>query len=246
MVARSRSLQALQHGRRAACIPLLIIVIAAAMFMPVDGGVANAQGNGGSISVTFGPNEVWSPSQPAIDQLHGCSQPTVTCVSQIMQGSGASPDAISFYKLIGWFLTDLKAGSPVRVGTVFNPWRANENYQPALLGGSPAVVLPEDQVANITTDSWSSDPMYAALKSAYPNLMFWGSGPKQELVSTAPGGGQRFIFDYLMLDGCHACATVAVARIAFDFAPDGTYLSTTQLGLAPAPVASAPTNATAD
>jgi len=101
-----------------------------------------------------------------------------------------------------------------------------------LLGGSPAVVLPELEVENLTTDSWSSDSMFASLKSSYPDATFWGSGPTLEPVGTSPSGGQRFIFDYRTLNGCHACATIATARIAFDFAPDGSYQSTTQLNLA--------------
>ncbi len=209
----------------------LLAVAVLTAILATGGPAVRAGTTSGDITVTFGSSEIWSPPQTAVDQLHTCGQPTVTCVSTVMRSNGASAQAIAFYRLTGWFLTKLDPGNPVQLGTVLNPWRANENLQPALLGGSPAVVLPETEVAGIDTAGWSSDPMFASLKAAYPSIMFWGSGPALEMIGTAPSGGQRFIFDYRMLDGCHACATVALARIAFDFAPDGSYLSTQQLNL---------------
>src|SRR6266567_2800108 len=189
---------------------LLVAVAAALAVLLVNGSIVRAGTPSGDIAVTFGSSEVWNPTQIAVEQLHNCGQPTVTCVSTVMRSNGASPQGIAFYRLTAWFLTEIESGNPVALGTVLNPWRANENLQPALLGGSPAVVLPEVEVANIDTSSWSSDPMYAALKAAYPNVMFWGSGPSLEMIGSSSSGGPRFVFDYHMLDGCHACATVAL------------------------------------
>ncbi len=46
--------------------------------------------------------------------------------------------------------------------------------------------------------------------------MFWGSGPRYEGLESSPQGGQRFILRFRVLEGCHACATLAEVRVAFD------------------------------
>ena len=63
-----------------------------------------------------------------------------------MQNSGASADAIAFYALTGWFLSDLNDTGMVQLGTIFTPFRANENTQSALLGGYPPVIYPEREI----------------------------------------------------------------------------------------------------
>ena len=46
-----------------------------------------------------------------------------------------------------------------------------------------------------------------------------------------PGGGQRFIFSFVLLNGCHACEVAGYARVAFDFSPAGKFLGTKLLRL---------------
>jgi len=147
-----------------------------------------------------------------------------------MQQNGASADAISFFQLTGWFLSDIQNSGIVQLGTILDPWLANENSEPALLGGTPAVVLPADHVSQASVEH---DPGYAALLAAHPNLMFWGFGPRVQPMVQSPDGGQEFVFDYRLLDGCHACAILGYARFGFDFAPDGTFESARFLGLMP-------------
>lgn len=190
-----------------------------------------------ALSIAFGPSEMWVPSRDATIALHQqCTAnsftPLFSCVQQVMLQDGASSDAVAFYQWTGWFLEDVKGQAPVQIGTILNPWRANENEQTAFLGGSPAVVQPEQEAAHLNIDQ---DPSYAGLKAAYPNLMYWAPGPTLEETSASPQGGQRFILDYRVLDGCHACAVIALARVAFDFAPDGTYEGHTFLNLTTPP-----------
>jgi hypothetical protein len=174
------------------------------------------------IAVSFGPEQVWHPGPEALRALFGCRPLTFTCVRQIMEQDGASPDAIAFYGLTGWFLSDITDTSPVQLGTIFTPWRANENSQVALLGGVPSVVYLERETPTHAAEA-SQD--FLALKTAHPNAIFWGSSPTLEGLDTSPQGGQRFVFGYRVLDGCHACAILGYIRVAFDFAADGTYES---------------------
>lgn len=188
------------------------------------------------INVSFGPSEIWMPSQSAITALHDCQPITLACVQQAMAKSGASADAMAFYQLTGWFLSDYQDTGTVQVGTVFDPWRANANSQPALLGGTPAVIFPEKEATaeNLAAEA-QNDPGYGSLKAMYPNLLFWGSNPSLESQGTSPQGGQRFIFDYRLLNGCHACAVDGIARFAFDFSQDGMFEGARLLSIAPPP-----------
>ena len=172
--------------------------------------------------MSFGPEQIWTPDQDALSGLFACPPPaTFTCVGQVMKSSGASPDAIAFYGLTGWFLTDLEDADagPVQLGTILLPWRANENTQSALLGGYPPVIYPEREMPPDAETSAA----FTAVKQAHPNALLWQSSPTLKGTDTSPQGGQRFIFSYRILDGCHACAVLGAVRVAFDFAPDGTY-----------------------
>lgn len=225
---------------RAAGLTLTLVLLALALVWSGQGRDARvrAQIPSTSISIAFRPSEVWLPSRDAIIALHQCTSANFTCVQQVMQQDGASPDAVAFYQLTAWFLSDIQNTGTVQLATVFNPWRANENDQPALLGGVPQVIFPEQQaqLSNFEGTVERADG-YADLKAAYPNVMFWAPGPAFEGTETSDDGGQRFIFDYRLLDGCHACAVVGMARFAFDFAPDGTNEGAHFLGLAQPPAA---------
>ena len=43
------------------------------------------------------------------------------------------------------------------------------------------------------------------------------------------GKGQRFVVEYRLLNGCHACERVGRARFAFDFDAEGKFLGSTLL-----------------
>jgi hypothetical protein len=178
-----------------------------------------------AISITFGPSEIWQPSLAANQALHQCGSVSFTCVLAAMQNDSASEDAVAFYRLTGWFLVEIDTSvGPVMPAQVLNPWRANENQQPALLGGVPAVVLPEQEATLLNlAGEVERDPAWAAIKAVHPNVLFWQSSPALEPPAVSPSGGQRFIYDYRLLDGCHACAVLGLARVAFDFDPDGTF-----------------------
>ena len=168
---------------------------------------------------SFGAKQIWHLSRGAITDLHTCTEPiSLDCVGKVMKRHGASGEAFEFYRMTGWFLSKLReTGGPVMLASVVNPWRANENEQPALVGGTPVVVYPEDVQVSI-----DDDVGFKALKQRIPRLMFWKSSPTLETAAVTEEG-QSFVFRYRLLDGCHACAIRGSARIEFGFAPDGTY-----------------------
>jgi hypothetical protein len=182
------------------------------------------------LRIAFGPEQTWAPSSAAIRDLFACRSTSFTCIADVMQRNGASADAVAFYHLTGWFLEEIQDTGTVQLGTIFVPWRANENTQWALLGGTPAVIFPEEE-ARGSQFGVSANAEFRTLKAAHPNIMFWGPGPSFEDVAANDGGGQRFTFGYRLLDGCHACAILGTANVGFDFAADGTYLGATLLSV---------------
>ena len=177
----------------------------------------------------FGQRHVWRVPDAAVGALHKCvGRVRMDCVKKVMAKNGATPEAFEFYRKTGWFLADLKqTDGPIRIATLTDPWRANENEQPALVGGKPPIVYPEETDVDPATSSG-----FLALQSEYPNLVFWKPGPVLEGESST-SKGQSFVFRYRLLDGCHACPIRGFARVEFLFAADGTFRRATFLGVIP-------------
>jgi len=179
----------------------------------------------------IGVESIWHPlgEEGRLTRLHECSRQTQTeCVTAIMQDSGASRQAMEFFRTTGWFLGDFQEMGRVDLGTVVDPWRANENVQYAFLNGTPLVVHPEEEVQPVAIEL---DPDYDALVASFPDLFLWPGLGAFEGLSTPEGEGQRFVLQFHLVDGCHACGTGYRARAAFDFGVDGTYL-----GVGPLPL----------
>lgn len=179
----------------------------------------------------IGIESIWHPlgEEDRLASLHECNKQTQTeCVTAIMQDSGASRQAIEFFRTTGWFLDDFQEMGRVDLGSVVNPWRANENVQYAFLNGTPLVVHPEEEVQPVAIEL---EPNYDVLVAAFPNLFLWPGLGLLEALSTTEEGGQRFVIQFHLVDGCHACGTGYRARVAFDFGADGTYL-----GVGPLPL----------
>lgn len=167
---------------------------------------------------------IWHPlgEEDRLTRLHECSRDRRTeCVTAIMQESGASPQAIDFFRLTAWFLGEFQEMGTVDLGSIVDPWLANENVQYAFLNGTPLVVYPVDEVGPVSI--WA-DPNYDALVAWFPDLFLWPGGSVFEALSTSQEGGQRFVLQFHLVDGCHACGTGYFARVAFDFGVDGTYV----------------------
>jgi hypothetical protein len=173
------------------------------------------------LGVEVGPDAAWTIPESLSPSLVRCHSNASDCAASIMDDNGASAAAIAFMEKTGWFLTEFREQGMVDVAMVTTPWRANSNTDWAMVNGSPNIVYAEDAGAQLAPDT--SDAAYAALLAAHPGLVIWPSDSIYETMGDPPAGGQFFVFHYSLNDGCHACATGYVWRVALDFAQDGTY-----------------------
>lgn len=175
----------------------------------------------------------WQPDAAVLQQAR-MSCPNLSfpalgeCFARAMQRYGASPEAVAFTHAItneGYLHIFVPAGR-VDIAFVTYPFRANENEGCLLVNGTPLQVDVDNLRALPQTDM-RRDPAYRALAASYPNAsLFPGDRTDRRTVvaGTTPEGGQRFLVQYMLLNGCHACARVAFPRFAFDFDDAGNFL----------------------
>jgi len=173
--------------------------------------------------------------------LQQCGPPPggSTCIKTIMQGAGATASAMDFLDTTGWILVGLRDFGPVDLGTLMSPWRANANRQYVVLNGNPELVYAEDEGAKVKLPS---DPAYQPLVDAVTasgttapgaatNVILFAADNAFEDQISVEAGGQRIVFQYDVVNGCHACGTGYRERVGFDFDTTGQYRTATMLGL---------------
>ncbi len=178
---------------------------------------------------SFSPAGVWHTDAVAsgwIDAWHNCSD--INCIVAYMKKSGASKESMDITLNIvpktfesAGFLETFEEKGRVDLGSLALPFRANTNRAFVMLNGTPALVSTE--LADPGRIVISSDSNYPSLKQQYPQLELWGSGAEFVSSNTGSDGGQRFIFDYDLVNDCHACQVGWKVYIAFDFSKNGTF-----------------------
>jgi len=184
-----------------------------------------------SAPADIGPEAVWeAPQDTEFADCHFSSDAPLECVVSVMQASGASPQAIAFTRLLqgGAFMLSFEEYGAVDVARVMFLPRPNDFFQYVLVNGAPRVVYAAEDLGSIDI---TEDQNYPALAQQYPGLEIWESLNIFERAELLPQGGQRFIFRYDLVDGCHICRTGHSAFVAFDFDPTGQFVGTELLYL---------------
>ncbi len=154
-----------------------------------------------------------------------------------MQSNGASDEAVAFFQDTGWFLVGFRDMGTLALGRIFLPWRANANLQYYVMNGQPPLVSPEDEGAKL---SFSDDPDYQRLTDAVSAagipptpvaLSIFPADDAFESTTDLPQGGTRFVFQYNVVNVCHACGTGYQERVGLDFDSSGKYVGPTLIGL---------------
>ncbi len=186
---------------------------------------------------TIGPKAVWKPGTGSIQTIIAkCTKPEPSdlngCFIGEMRASGASPEALAFsqqlqnetHGFIG-FLREFRDTGKVDIAYVEYVFRANENQGCYLVNGNPGLI-DVDNLQLLATKNLESDAGYAAIEKRYPVVSIWPgdrNSLKFPVAEKLPQGGQRFIVDYWLQNGCHACARVGQLQFAFDFDSSGNF-----------------------
>lgn len=168
---------------------------------------------------------VWKVSdQQAFTALMSCDTAASSCVAKKMQQLGASREALKFTAAINneGYLAKLQEKGKVDLGTVIYPFRANTNSTYVLLNGQPNLVNTE--IAKVA--GLEQDASFKQLKKKYKNLEFWGTNA-QFVKLDKTHSGSNYVFNYLLKDGCRACAAPASAQVEFRFNGQGKFLGST-------------------
>lgn len=181
----------------------------------------------------IGSSAIWQPDPHTLAAIKKeCRQAQAPnpndCLAAEMEKSGAPADATAFTRLIGneAFMRDFRKVGRVDIAYVVYPLRANQNQGWLLVNGDPTIVDVDDQKL-LPMDSFPKNPSYAALAKKYPKIDLWPgdrTGTKHPLATNRSTGGQSFIVEYFLHDGCAGCARLATARFSFDFDADGKFM----------------------
>lgn len=225
------------------------IVLAAGMLIQAvaQNGMPASQSASGKI----GESQVWPASQDFINKAHTACDKAMNpvsfseCFMNQMSAAGAPGDAVAFTRmlyqenggLVGTMSMFKKFG-PVDAAQVLYPLRANDNYALLLVNGDPKI-LDVDDLQKLDQTAMQQDAMFQSIKKQFPNATLFpgdrsgnASWPR---VQPLPNGGQQFIVNYLLLDGCHACKHLGVARFGWNFDANGKFLETTYVPTPPPP-----------
>ncbi|MGH2759060.1 MAG: hypothetical protein ACRDKJ_05785 [Actinomycetota bacterium] len=191
----------------------------------------------------FTREAVWRIDDETAQELFECGTNTggkggeTECSLGVMEAGGASEEAQSFFRETHWFLTAFRESGVVDIGGVVVPWRANANDDYLLVNGSPSFVTVEREAPPVAL--FGQDPAYEPLREAVnrtddipdeDDLVLWETDEVFEAVRRGDGK-LRFVFQWSLKDACHACDTGYSARVALEFARDGTYLNAEPLNI---------------
>jgi hypothetical protein len=191
-----------------------------------------------SQEATFSESAVWSPKPGDEEEtwadmrqcgaMHAGGSPGTfeVCVGDAMRKHGAPEAAIAFNRATSGnayatrFQPSMMHG---RVGVMYamNPFLANSNDQVFFVNGTPGVVSADEHAMKMDS---KKDAAFQAVQKAFPNAFLF---PHVEGKPVEEGGsknsGQSFTFAAPILDGCHACARLAVAHLRYEFDGNGRF-----------------------
>ena len=184
-----------------------------------------------AVSAPVSAAAVWSPPANFLASVHAACEGNPArmpqCFPERMRAAGASPEAVAFTERAGGlaYLRAFRDAGRVDEAWAVNPFRANTNDIVYLVNGDPAL-LDVDDPKYMDPAVLAHHPACAAMLRAHPKLTpFPGDRYHHSAVQrmAAVGGGQRFVVGEDLRDGCHACAILGKARVAFDFDAAGTF-----------------------
>jgi hypothetical protein len=78
----------------------------------------------------------------------------------------------------------------------------------------------------VSQTNFSTDTIYEALATKHPHISIWPGDrfhTNKPLVKGLRSGQQLFVVEYILRDGCHACAQIGTASLNFAFDKQGRF-----------------------
>jgi hypothetical protein len=241
---------AVNQKRNKITLSTLLLFIALAL-APIStfAQAANATPQTSSGKITA--SAVWQPPPDFVTKAHNVCDKSAgpasfpACFLNQIAAAGAPADAVAFSRTLFQqtngdvgIMTAFKHYGPVDAAQVFYPLRANTNYGLLLVNGDPAIIDVDD-LQKLDRAAMEKDALFQAVKQKFPKVDLWpgdrsGSSPWPRTLPL-PDGGTEFVVTYSLLDGCHACAHLGLARFGWNFDAKGRFLRTTYIPTPPPP-----------
>jgi predicted secreted protein len=188
---------------------------------------------------------VWNPASDVLSDVRrkcteGDPAQHEACFLGAMKSAGASDEAIAFVKEFASnglaYIRDFRDTSRVDIAYIEYLFRANDLDGVLLVNGTPPIIDVDDYKF-LSQEDLRKNEDYAALLQKYPNVnVFPADRYHTELpVATSALNGQEFQVEYLLQDGCHACARIGTLVVAFDFDSSGRFTEVSAFGVRPNP-----------
>jgi predicted secreted protein len=200
--------------------------------------VAHAQSVSPSTSPTpafrIDAKAVWNPSPSVLSDIRkvcsaGDPAQQQACFVDSMRSAGASAEAAGFVKAFAShglaYVRAFRDTGRVSIAYIEYLFRANEMDGVLLVNGTPPMIDVDDY-KYLSQEDLRTNGDYAALLQKYPNVsVFPGDRYHTEKPTYGfwPHGFEEFEFEYLLLDGCHACTRIGTLVVGFDFDESGRF-----------------------
>lgn len=192
-----------------------------------------------------GPQAVWNPSPEIIARIQakcGAGDPAKIgdCFYAEMKSAGASQEAVAFARSLAakgiGYLRAFREMGRVDIAYVEYSFRADELKGVLLVNGSPPM-LDVDDPRFLSQEDLRASADYNGLLRKYPRFTVWPGdrhAPNAVAAESSVDNGQIFKVNYVLLDGCHACAKIGEAVVSFRFDSSGRFRETKILSVRPA------------
>ena len=171
---------------------------------------------------------VWNPSARVLSDIRkvcsaGDPSQQEACLVDSMRSAGASAEAAEFVKAFAShglaYVRAFRDTGRISIAYIEYLFRANEMDGVLLVNGTPPMIDVDDYKYLSQGDPRKNGD-YGSLLQKYPNVsVFPDDRYHTDLpaVKNLTGDSQEFDVDYLLQDGCHACARIGTLVLSFVF-----------------------------
>src|ERR1700751_2530945 len=188
----------------------------------------------------------WTPAPEQLSDIRrkcteGDPAQHEACFLDAMKSAGASDEAMAFVKDFAAnglaYVRAFRDTGRVDIAYIEYLFRANDLDGVLLVNGTPPIIDVDDNKFLSQEDLRKNDDC-AALLQKYPNVGVFPADryhTEQPVANFTANEGQEFQVEYLLQDGCHACARIGTLIVTFDFDSSGRFTEVTALGVRPNP-----------